>query len=162
INVSNTRLDRAGGLQSFQLTQSVDLVEEVKVLTSPADAESGRALGQVQMIVRSGTNQFHGSVVDGLRNTALNANTFLHNYQGLPRQDLKRNQYAARVGGPIQKNKTFFFFLYSGNRQVTSASSTRTVLTAPARNGNFRFFPGAINTNANGINPTVDMGGNPI
>ncbi len=163
ISVSNTRLDRAGGLQSFQLTQSVDLVEEVKVVSSPADAESGRALGQVQMIVRSGTNQFHGSVVDGLRNTDLNANTFWNNYQGLPRQDLKRNQYAARLGGPIKKNKTFFFGLYAGNRQVTSASSTRTVLTGPARNGNFRFFPGAINANANAtINPTVDMAGNPV
>src|SRR5262249_8621997 len=85
ISVSNTRLDRAGGLQSFQLTQSVDLVEEVKVISSPADAESGRALGQVQMIVRSGTNQFHGSVVDGLRNTDLNANTFWNNYSNLPR-----------------------------------------------------------------------------
>jgi hypothetical protein len=163
ISVSNTRLDRAGGLNSFQLTQSVDLVDEVKVVTSPADAESGRALGQVQMIVRSGTNQFHGSVVDGLRNTALNANTFWNNLQGLPRQDLKRNQYAARIGGPIRKNKTFFFFLYAGNRQKTSAAATRTVLTEQARLGNFRFFPGAQNANANATsNPTVDLKGTPI
>jgi hypothetical protein len=162
ISVSNTRLDRAGGLQSFQLTQSVDLVEEVKVVSSPADAESGRALGQVQMIVRSGTNQFHGSVVDGLRNTDLNANTFWNNYSNLPRQDLKRNQYAARLGGPIRKDKTFFFFLYAGNRQVSSAASTRTVLTQPARSGNFRFFPGAINAPAISAIPTVDRGGNPV
>src|SRR5438034_5849287 len=163
ISVSNTRLDRAGGLQSFQLTQSVDLVDEVKVVTSPADAESGRALGQVQMIVRSGTNQFHGSVVDGLRNTVLNANTFWNNLQGLPRQDLKRNQYAARIGGPIRKNKTFFFGLYDGNRQTTSAASTQTVLTQQARAGNFRFFPGAINANANATtNPTVDLNGNAV
>jgi hypothetical protein len=163
ISVSNTRLDRAGGLQSFQLTQSVDLVEEVKVVSSPADAESGRALGQVQMIVRSGTNQFHGSVVDGIRNTALNANTFWNNFRGLPRQDLKRNQYAARLGGPIQKNKTFFFGLYAGNRQVSSAASTATVLTQQARAGAFRFFPGAINANASATsNPTVDANGNPV
>src|SRR5262249_52108089 len=58
ISVSNTRLDRAGGLLSFQLTQSVDMIEEVKVVSSPADAETGRSLGQVSMIVRSGTNQF--------------------------------------------------------------------------------------------------------
>src|SRR5215831_17008546 len=163
ISVSNTRLERAGGLQSFQLTQSVDLVEEVKVVSSPADAESGRALGQVQMIVRSGTNQFHGSVVDGIRNTAFNANTFWNNFRGLPRQDLKRNQFAARLGGPIRKNRTFFFVLYAGNRQVSSAASTATVLTQQARNGNFRFFPGAINANANATsNPTVDMVGNPV
>ena len=163
ISVSNTRLDRAGGLQSFQLTQSVDLVEEVKVVSSPADAESGRALGQVQMIVRSGTNQFHGSVVDGIRNTAFNANTFWNNFRGLPRQDLKRNQYAARLGGPIQKNKTFFFGLYAGNRQVSSAASTATVLTQQARAGAFRFFPGAINANASATsNPTVDANGNAV
>lgn len=163
ISVSNTRLDRAGGLLSFQLTQSVDMVEEVKVVSSPADAETGRSLGEVSMIVRSGTNTFRGSLVDGLRNTDLNANTFWNNMQNLPRQDLKRNQYAARIGGPIRKNKTFFFALYDGDRQVTSAASTSTALTAPARAGNFRFFPGAINANANATsNPTVDLNGNAI
>ena len=75
------------------------------MISSPADVESGRALGQVQMIVRSGTNQFHGSIVDGIRNTDLNANTFWNNFRGLPRQDLKRNQYAARIGGPIRKKR---------------------------------------------------------
>ena len=147
INISNTRLNRAGGLDSFQFSQTVDMVEEVKVVTSPADVELGRALGQVQMIVRSGTNEFHGSVVDGLRNTAFNANTFWNNYSGLPRQDLKRNQFAGRIGGPIIKNKTFFFFLYDGNRQRTSSSSNATVLTSTARQGTYRFFPGVQNGN---------------
>ncbi len=162
VNVSNTRLTRAGGLNSFQMSQSVDMVEEVKVVTSPADVELGRALGQVQMIVRSGTNKLTGSLVDGLRNTALNANTFFNNKDGLPRPDLKRNQYAARIGGPIRKNKDFFFFLYDGNRQRTSASSNQTVLTAAARAGNFRFFPGLVNGNANSAVPTVDLAGNPV
>src|SRR5580698_4848132 len=165
ISVSNNRLDRAGGLLSFQLTQTVDMVEEVKVTSSPIDAESGRSLGQVQMIVRSGTNQFHGSAVDGLRNTDLDANTFWNNFNQpyLPRQVLIRNQYAARIGGPIRKNKTFFFVLYDGNRQKTSATGTNTVLTAQARQGNFRFFPGAINSNyAATSNPVVDVNGNPV
>src|SRR5579863_7163368 len=88
ISVSNNRLDRAGGLLSFQLTQSVDMVEEVKVTSSPADAENGRTLGAVSMIVRSGTNTFHGSVTDGLRNTDLDANTFWNNFSQpyIPRQ----------------------------------------------------------------------------
>jgi hypothetical protein len=165
ISVSNNRLDRAGGLLSFQLTQTVDMVEEVKVTSSPVDAESGRSLGQVQMIVRSGTNQFHGSLWDGLRNTDLDANTFWNNFSQpyLPRQILIRNQYAARIGGPIRKNKTFFFALYDGNRQRTSATATNTVLTAPARQGNFRFFPGAINSNYSATsNPVVDANGNPV
>lgn len=165
ISVSNNRLDRAGGLLSFQLTQTVDMVEEVKVTSSPIDAESGRSLGQVQMIVRSGTNQFHGSVVDGLRNTDLDANTFWNNFNQpyIPRQVLIRNQYAARIGGPIRRNKTFFFFLYDGNRQRTSATGTNTVLTAQARQGNFRFFPGAVNSNYSATsNPVVDAAGNPV
>ncbi len=163
INVSNTRLNRAGGLESFQFSQTVDMVEEVRVITSPADVESGgRALGQVQMIVRSGTNEFHGSLVDGIRNTAFNANTFFNNKDGLPRLDLKRHQYAARVGGPIRRNKTFFFFLYDGNRQRTSDTANRTVLTSLAREGTFRYFPGVQNANVNAAVPTVDAKGNPV
>src|SRR5580700_1195519 len=165
ISVSNNRLDRAGGLLSFQLTQTVDMVEEVKVTSSPADAENGRSLGSVSMIVRSGTNKFHGSAVDGLRNTDLDANTFWNNFSQpyIPRQTLIRNQFAARIGGPIRKNKTFFFVLYDGNRQRTSATATNTVLTAQARAGNFRFFPGAINSNYSATsNPVVDANGNPV
>jgi hypothetical protein len=165
ISVSNNRLDRAGGLLSFQLTQTVDMVEEVKVTSSPADAESGRSLGSVSMIVRSGTNKFHGSVVDGLRNTDLDANTFWNNFSQpyIPRQTLIRNQFAARMGGPIRKNKTFFFVLYDGNRQRTSATATNTVLTAQARAGNYRFFPGATNSNYSATsNPVVDANGNPV
>ena len=165
ISVSNNRLDRAGGLQSFQLTQTVDMVEEVKVTSSPADAENGRTLGSVSMIVRSGTNKFHGSLVDGLRNTDLDANTFWNNFSQpyIPRQTLIRNQFAARIGGPIRKNKTFFFVLYDGNRQRTSATATNTVLTAQARQGNFRFFPGATNSNYSATsNPVVDASGNPV
>ena len=162
INVSNTRLTRAGGLQSYQMTQSVDMVEEVKVVTSPADVELGRALGQVQMIVRSGGNKFSGSLTDGFRNTDLNANTWFNNRDGLARQDLKRHQFAARVGGPIQKNKTFYFFLYDANRQRTSASSNASVLTSAARQGIFRFFPGVQNGNLSTSVPTVDSSGNPV
>jgi hypothetical protein len=162
ISVSNNRLTRAGGLNSMELTQTVDMVEEVKVVSSPADVEYGHAVGQVQMIIRSGTNQLHGSAVDGLRNTDLNANTFFNNYTNLPRQVLKRNQFAARIGGPIRRNKSFFFFVYDGNRQRTSASSNQTVLTAPARLGQFRFFPGVLNGNAIASVPTVTISGAPL
>jgi Carboxypeptidase regulatory-like domain len=165
ISVSNNRLDRAGGLLSFQLTQTVDMVEEVKVTSSPIDAENGRSLGSVSMIVRSGTNKFHGSATDGLRNTDLDANTFWNNFSQpyIPRQTLIRNQFAARIGGPIRKNKTFFFALYDGNRQRTSATATNTVLTSQARAGNYRFFPGATNSNYSATsNPVVNASGVPV
>jgi hypothetical protein len=162
INVTNTRQTAFGGLNSGQLSQSIDLVEEVKVVTSPVDVELGRALGQVQMIVRSGTNQFHGSAVDGLRNTDLNTNTFFNNLNRLAPQTLKRNQYAARIGGPIRKNRTFFFFLYDGDRQRTSSLQNPTVLTPTARQGIFRFYPGVADGNVTASVPTVDVNGNSV
>jgi len=162
ISVSNTRIDRAGGLNSFQLSQSVDLVEEVKVTSSPADAEYGRSVGRVEMITRSGGNEFHGSVTDGFRNTVLNANTYWNNRAGRDRTVLKRNQYAARIEGPIIKNKTFFFFLYDGDRERTEGTVINEVLTASARQGIFRYFPGVQTNNASSSNPSVDLNGNPV
>jgi len=162
ISVSNTRISRAGGLHSFQLSQSVDLVEEVKVTSSPADAEFGRSVGRVEMITRSGTNQFHGSVTDGFRNNWLNANTYWNNRAERDRAVLKRNQYAARISGPIIRNKTFFFFLYDGDRERTEATTVHQVLTASAREGNYRYWPGVQTNNAASSNPAVDFNGNPI
>ena len=142
---------------------STDIVQEVRVVTSPADAEFGRGSGQVQILTRSGTNEFHGSVFESHRNTALNANTWFNNLRGDARNFLIRNQFGARLGGPIIKNKTFFHFLYDAQRQVTKNTVTQTVYTDTARRGIFRFFPGARNANYNsgaGLR-TVDINGNP-
>ena len=103
---------------------STDLVDEVRVVTSPADAELGRGSGQVQISTRAGTNEFHGSLFESHRNTALNANTFFNNQRGDPRDFLIRNQFGGRLGGPIVKNKTFFHFLYDGQREVTKNTTT--------------------------------------
>jgi hypothetical protein len=159
INVMDQRIN--GGVNSAIFT-SVDLVEEVRVITSPADAEFGRGSGQVQIITRSGTNEFHGSVFESHRNTALNANTWFNNLQGLPRNELIRNQFGGRIGGPIRKNKTFFHFLYEGQRIRQKTPVTATVYTQLARQGAFRFFPGVRNGNANALVPTVDLNGNPV
>ena len=77
---------------------SVDIVQEVRVVTSPADAEFGRGSGQVQILTRSGTNEFHGSLFESHRNTALNANTWFNNLRGDPRNILIRNQFGATAG----------------------------------------------------------------
>ncbi len=79
VNVQDQRINV--GVASTIFT-SVDLVQEVRVVTSPADAEFGRGSGQIQMITRSGTNDFHGSVFESHRNTALNANTWFNNQRG--------------------------------------------------------------------------------
>jgi hypothetical protein len=143
-------------------TVSPDLVEEVRVIVGPADAEMGRGAGQVQMVTRSGTNQFRGSVFWVNRNSALDANTFANNYNGISKNYFNRNQYGARFGGPLIRNKTFFFFLYEGQRFVEKTPVTTTVLTQTARQGNYRFFPGVQSANASANTPTVNQAGDPV
>ncbi len=141
---------------------SPDLVEEVRVIVAPADAEMGRGSGQVQMATRSGTNQFRGSVFWTNRNSALSANSWGNNFNGADKDYKNGNQFGARLGGPIIKNKTFFFFLFEGQRYVTKQQFTGAVLTREARQGIFRFFPGVQNGNVLSNNPTVDKFGNPV
>jgi hypothetical protein len=116
----------------------------------------------VQILTRSGTNDFRGSVFESHRNTALNANNWFNNLRGLPRNVLIRNQYGARLGGPIIKGKTFFHVLYEAQRQRTKNLVTSTTYTEAARNGIFRYFPGVRNGNANSAVATVDLNGSPV
>ncbi|MBI2150378.1 MAG: TonB-dependent receptor [Acidobacteria bacterium] len=141
---------------------SPDLVEEVRVIVAPADAETGRGSGQVQMATRSGTNEFHGSLFWTNRNSVLEANSWLNNFNGVGKNYRNGNQFGGRLGGPIIRNKTFFFFLFEGQRYVTKKQFTGTVLTEEARKGNFRFFPGVQNGNILSNNPVVDVFGNPV
>ena len=144
---------------------SPDLVEEVKVVTAGVDAENGRGSGQVQMVTRSGGNQFNGAAFWSNRNSKLDANSFFNNLNGVAPNFENRNQFGGRIGGPIIKNKTFFFVLLDEQRDVTKSTFVGTVLTPQARNGVFRFFPGVNNNNvlATGSNfPTVDRNGNPV
>ncbi len=170
VNIQDNLLN---GLFYFAVANSVrvDRIEEFRIITSPTDAELGRGSGQIQMLTRSGTNQYHGSLFHEHRNTVLTANTWFNNQRGLdavtgqlisPRNNLIRNQYGGRAGGPIRKNRTFFHFGYEGQRQRERNAVTATVYTAPARQGQFRFFPNVRNGNANAVVPTVDLQGNPV
>ena len=149
-------------LSTTQIFTSVDRIEEVRVVTSPADAEFGRGSGQVQLISKSGTNQFHGTGFDNIHNTILNANTWSNNRSGLPRSSIVNNDAGGSLGGPLRKNKTFFFGLFEGNIQHSKSTVTSTTLTQAARQGIFRFYPGVQDGNANANNPTVDLNGNPV
>ncbi len=141
---------------------SPDLVEEVRIITAPVDAEMGRGSGQVQMVTRSGTNQFRGSLFWNNRNSALDASNWFNNFNGVPKDYENRNQFGGRIGGPIIKNKTFFFVLVDEQRDLFKQTFVGPVLTAEARQGIFRFFPGMDNQNATSNNPTVDRNGNPV
>jgi len=116
---------------------NMDALQEVKTITNNYSAEYGRAQGVVVFTTKSGTNQYHGSGGYRLRNDALNANTFLNNFQGLPRAPFKSNSFSGTFGGPILKDKTFFFVSYEGLRFHRALQYTRTVPTDQERLGNF-------------------------
>ena len=141
---------------------SSDLVEEVKITTGTVDAEATRGSGQVQMVTRSGTNDFRGSVFWFNRNSALDGANWFNNFNGIKADWENRNQIGGRLGGPIIKNKTFFFVLVDEQRWVAKQNFVGTVLTNEARQGIFRFFPGVDNQNVFQSVPTVDRSGNPV
>lgn len=120
------------------VTPSVDAIQEFKVETSNYSAEYGRSAGGVVSVsIKSGTNSLHGDVYEFIRNTVLDANDFFANRAGLPRTPLHRNQFGATLGGPIMKNRAFFFAAYEGMRQVSSASGLTTVPIGQEATGNF-------------------------
>jgi hypothetical protein len=89
---------------------SIDMIQEVKVDTNTYPAEVGRAGGAVvNLLTKSGTNGFHGGLYEFLRNDQLNANDFFSNLSGVPRPKYRQNQFGGSIGGPIRKDKTFFF-----------------------------------------------------
>src|SRR5262245_45667460 len=96
-----------------------DTIQEFKVQTGLYDAASGRAAGaNVTVVTKSSTNDFHGNVFEFLRNDARNANDFFSNRTGQKKPVLKQNQFGGTFGGPIRKDKLFFFGSYQGTRQI--------------------------------------------
>jgi hypothetical protein len=120
---------------------SIDALQEFNVLTYNYSVQYGTRAGPtVLLISKSGTNQFHGTLFDFLRNTNLNASSFFSPVN----PEYIRNQFGGSIGGPIRKDKTFFFFDYEGTRNIQGIPSVTQVPTALERIGNFtESFPGA-------------------
>ena len=114
------------------------------------------------MVTRSGTNTYKGSAFWNNRNSMLDANNWFNNFNNAKSDWQNRNQFGVRLGGPIVKNKTFFFFLIDEQRFLDKENFVGTVLTDQARQGIFRYFPGVDARNALQLNATVDRNGNPI
>jgi hypothetical protein len=120
------------------LVPNLDSVEEFRLITNSFDAEYGKFSGAVMnAITKSGTNSFHGDAFWFLRNDAFDANNYFANAGGLPKTALQRNQFGAVGGGPIKKDRLFFFADYQGTRQTQGAVTTTTLPTADQRQGNF-------------------------
>ena len=114
---------------------SPDALQEFSVQTSQFSAEFGRnAGGLVNAVIKSGTNEFHGTLFEFLRNEELNANEFFANRAGRAKPPFKLNQYGGTFGGPIRKDKTFFFGYYQGtNQRKSNVVTIPTVLTQRQR-----------------------------
>ncbi len=117
---------------------NLDSVEEFRLITNSFDAEYGKFSGAVMnAITKSGTNSFHGDAFWFLRNDVMDANNYFANAAGLPKTALHRNQFGAVGGGPILKDRLFWFADYQGTRQTQGAETTTSLPTADQRQGNF-------------------------
>jgi Carboxypeptidase regulatory-like domain len=150
-----------------------DTIQEFKVVTQPYDATNGRNGGaNVDLVTKSGTNQFHGSLFEFLRNEDLNANSYQNNLAGQPRGILRENQFGGTVGGPIIKNKLLVFGSYQGTRQENGISGgCATTLNLPPLTNDrsaaaigaiFAGQRGEIQDELGGVGPAVAANGSNI
>src|SRR5262249_31366852 len=161
-NITRDGVDASGGARwtANALTathMNPDLIGEVKVVVAPVDAEMGRGNAQIQFLTRSGSNQFRGSAVWNVRNSSLDANTWNNNRQVDPRTGGWKptapdwhnvHNLVGSYGGPIVRNKTFFFVLWDQSLVNLRTMQNPLVLTPCARMGVFRYFDNWNNGNA--------------
>ena len=134
---------------------NTEVVGEMRIVMSPVDAELGRGAGQIQITTRSGSNTFHGSAVWSVQNTVLDAEEFESKRSAIPANWRNMNNYMLTFGGPIIKNKTFFFVNWEQQFARERVNETARVLTPCARKGIYRYLsspeggwiPASINTN---------------
>ncbi|MGH9746651.1 MAG: carboxypeptidase regulatory-like domain-containing protein [Candidatus Acidiferrales bacterium] len=119
----------------------LDSIQELRTTVGGGDASYGHSAGaQVELVTRSGTNNFHGQAYEFNRVTAFAANDFFNNLNGVPRPQLIRNQFGGDVGGPIVKDKLFFFFAYNGLRAKQSQEINDVVPLDALRNGQLNYI----------------------
>lgn len=147
-NGSNTGNLRTGGFNSA-LPIPLDSVQEFRVTVAGQGANQGRSSGgQVSLVTKSGTNELHGSLYEYNRNTALTANDWFNNRSSLKRTALVRNQFGVSVGGPVLKNRVFFFGNWERRIDASAQSVTRTLPSESLKQGilTFRASDGSTQT----------------
>jgi hypothetical protein len=172
-SATNVTQDGINAMDNFVKTDSLfaisaptlNSVGEFSITTGTVGSEAGRGVGQVNVVTKGGTNDYHGGIFYLHRNDALNANNFFSNISGTPRAREREHYFGFDIGGPIYflnfgdgggpsiwngKDKAFFFFTYEGFRENFSVTRNRTVLTPEARNGIFRYTVG-------GVTQSVDL-----
>jgi outer membrane receptor protein involved in Fe transport len=148
-NIAGSRADSVtflldGGVDNNLLSNGVvfapnpDAVEEFRILTSNYTAEYGRnAGGIISIVTKSGTNSIHGSLFEFNRNDTFAANKYFNNKNGIPKEALSRNQFGFAVGGPVVKDKLFWFTSYQGQRQTAGQTNQVDTFTPEMLAGNF-------------------------
>ena len=125
-------------LQTVVIFPSVDALDEFKLQTSTYSAEFGRSLGGVvNLQIKSGSNQLRGSGFEFHRNDAFDANNFFNNRANRAKPDFTQNQFGGTLGGPVFKDKTFFFGDYQGSRETQGVTALSTVPSLAMRRGDF-------------------------
>lgn len=145
---------------NFSVLPPVDAIEEFKVQSGDYSAEQGRAAGAVlNATVKSGTNSFHGDVWEYFRNDKLDAADWFEDNEGIKKGELRLNQFGATAGGPILKNKLFFFGDYEGKRRVQgNTSGAASVPTALQRSSGYSNLTELLTANASSTPRTDDLG----
>src|SRR5215207_5711251 len=160
----------AGGSNFTPLRPNPDSISQFQVVTSNFTAELGRSSGaQVSLVTRSGTNEFHGTLFELYRTPRLNANEYENTIAGRGRGQFVQHIFGGSVGGPVllpgyngREHKTYFFTNLQMLRANQSFLVTRTVYTAPARQGLFRYRTNGANAPAGTSNASVDAAGNVV
>ena len=141
-DIGSTQGSNANGTTTIAGFNSVlpiplDSVQEFRVTVAGQGADEGRSSGgQVVLVTKSGTNSLHGSAYEYNRNTLLAANSWFNNRSGVDRQVLNRNQFGASLGGPVKKDRFFYFFNYERRIDASEQAVERAVPTEPLKAGN--------------------------
>src|SRR5215831_18966038 len=128
----------------------IDAVQEFRGITAGITADMGRSSGaQIQLVTKSGSNDFHGNAYEYHRNTITAANSFFNNASKVPRAALIRNQFGGSLGGPVRRDKLFFFFNYEGRRDASQENIARTVPLDQFRKGTLGYINNANDAQGN-------------
>jgi hypothetical protein len=143
INIQDNFI-RTNSLDFLPNRPTSDSVAEFSITTSVSGADSAGGASSVRMITPSGTNRFSGSVFEFNRDAKFAANSFFNNASNVQKPDLSRHQFGGRIGGPLQRNKLFFFGYYEGFRQTTQTSQNLIIpANADFLDGVFRYTDGS-------------------
>jgi hypothetical protein len=149
-----------GSNRTILIYPSIDAIQEFKILRNSYGPEYGQAMGAIVSIVtKGGTNQFHGDVFYGGRNDVLNATDYFNNLNKIPKDVLRRNDWGYTIGGPVLKEKLFFFWSQEWNHEQRGAARTGNVPTVAEKQGDFSHPRTDLSSTGSKCDPSPAIGG---